>query len=271
MEKVILVLLIFLNNFIYSQEIVQNHFPAKSRTCSCQTGSSSYYETVSYEYDDEDNLTRQIRTLATSDSDTTIIDYFYSKGLISKINTQTFVGAKGYDEVFKSTKIFKYNDNKKLIYSGFEDKKTNNPISEYSYNENGILISKTVSCNSNVTKYNFKYDKSGKLIEEFRNGKLSIRYIYYKTRKLKKKIDYHHFNIFRKIIHPLRSRGLKRRTITNYKYDQSNRLVEIIEGGKTIEQRIYKDNRLKEIWIYDNSCDPCFVPCCGDYICVFRY
>jgi hypothetical protein len=271
MKKVYLGILVLLSNLIYSQQIVQNHFPAKSRTCSCQSGSSSYFETVSYEYDDENKLTRQIRTFGISDSDTTIIEYLYTKGLISRINSQTFVGVKGNDEVFKSTKIFKYNDIKKLTYSGFVDKKSNNPISEYSYNDKGILISKTVSCNSNVSRYNYQYDKQCRLIKEYRNDRLNKKYKYNSFNKLKKSIEFQRSYFFYNIIIPFQHPGIKKRKITKYRYDESNRLIEKIEAGKIIEKRIYKDNRLKEIWTYDNSDDPCFHQCCGDFIYVFRY
>ena len=56
-----------------------------------------------------------------------------------------------------------------------------------------------------------------------------------------------------------------------FEYNKNSRLTKVLEDGKVIEENSYRGNQLIEKQTYYFGIDPCFSPCCGNYIYKYEY
>ena len=54
-----------------------------------------------------------------------------------------------------------------------------------------------------------------------------------------------------------------------FEYDKNNRLTQVLEDGKIIEENLYRGDKLIEKRTSYFGIDPCFYPCCGK--CIYKY
>jgi hypothetical protein len=252
-------------------------FPLKKVICSCQSNPNQDYSTEDLSYYEDGKLKQVFKTYTKEESDTNIVEYYYSTiGLLDSLKTKTFVGAKGYDDVFQRTRIFKYNAKGLLIHSGFADEKGNNLTNDYQYSTEDQLLRKIVRCGSNMQIYSYEYDKSGKVLKEFKNDRLLNRFKYNKENTLEKKVSYSNarYNLRRfydRITHLRFKNEFRAKYITKYEYDEQNRLVKVINQENVIEIRKYENGTLIEKRTNYYGTDPCFAPCCSQYIYRYEY
>jgi YD repeat-containing protein len=152
------------------------------------------------------------------------------------------------------TRIFKYNKNNKLIYEGYDGKSGSNSRNTYSYNNIGQLIASTDECNYTHWVYSYEYDSLGQLCKKFKNGTLQFSYEYSKN-KLAKEIQY----------------KSSRNVVTKYAYDKTGLLLDKWENDKLTEKNIYYKGYLIRKWTYYFGIDPCYDPCCGKYVLIYKY
>lgn len=260
-----------------TSEIDLSTFPLKKVLCYCQLNPNQVYSIEDLSYYEDKKLKQIFKTYTKEESDTNTVEYYYSSiGLLDSLITKTFVGIKGYDDVFQRTRIFKYDTNGLLVHSGFNDEEGNNLKNDYQYSADGQLQRKIVRCGSNIQTYSYEYDKSGKILKEFENGRLRHRFKYDKENTLEKKVSYSNaqYNLrrfYNRITHLRFKNEFRAKYITKYEYDDQNRLVKVINQENVIEIRKYENGTLIEKRTNYYGTDPCFAPCCSQYIYRYEY
>ncbi len=253
-----------------------NTFPLKSVKTYCQSSPDILRYQTDYYYDSCNVLSYTVRTSQREDSDTSIVEYDINDNglLISKKSTTSIVFEDSVVETHISTRTYDYNENNDIVYSGFAKNQGNGLEYRFYYSESNQLDSQLIIYGSNRNVIEFKYDASGNLIKEFRNGRKNTFYKYKKS-LLTKKIQFrHHGFSFRWLWLRLKSinvyNGYQMRTISNYEYDELNRVLLVEKKEHIILQNIYANGRLIERWEGEFQGD-CITTCCNYTIKRYSY
>ncbi len=245
-------------NTTISQTISGNEsspFPLKTMTRYCQKIPEIPLSKTVLTYDKENRLIKSSEYRDTTETYRTVSNYNELGLLMSK----DFYSFTKDEPKLDRTRIYKYDDKNRLIYEGYDDEKGNNTKNNYTYNENGKLISSTNECNYNHWECLYEYDTNGKLNKEYKNNELEVSYEYYDNR-LTKETHYQHNNFV----------ADKNKEIIYY-YDEKGLLTMKREDENIIEKNTYSNGKLVERWTYYFGIDPCFSPCCGQYITKYEY
>jgi hypothetical protein len=248
-----LTIIILISNDVFSQVIGNDtiiQYPLESISYFCQSTPDSIIGKTVVKYDNQFRLLKTITFPNSSFLDTTdIVEYLYTEfGLLS---SKRLINVRGKKE---RTRIYKYDDQNRLIYEGYDDEKGNNNKNHYTYSDQGKVIENYLVCNYNKVTYTYKYDESGRLISEYENNQLICTFEY-SGELLIKKTQY----------------SGNRNTITIYEYDEYGNLVFKKENGKVIEHNKYENNRIVEKWIYYFGKEHRYSPCCNQYIMRYSY
>ncbi len=221
----------------------------------CQSSMNDIFRLVEYEYDDEKLITE---TLFQNDEIQSKTTYGYNSDnqLISEVYLANRI---------KTEKTYVYNGNKQLI---------NTLYNLISYDSNGQIANET------KIKAPREYENNRLVKEwEFWGGFNTYEY---SGDKVVKKIDYtkngekHHITTY-KYSGDLLIEEIKENKVggliylKTYMYDSQNRLIKIKDGENSIEENDYIDNKLIERRAYYFGIDPCFAPCCGNFVYRFEY
>ncbi|PIE86051.1 MAG: hypothetical protein CSA05_02580 [Bacteroidia bacterium] len=192
----------------------------------------------------------------------------------------------------QSETSYEYNLNNQIISETYKTnwQKQKTEIT-YVYNEENQLI-------NILYKFTY-YDEDGQITNEkereapreYENNQLVKKWKYwggfntykYSNGKLVSKIEHtktgekHHFTYYKYSGKLLIEEKKKSRVggliyLKTYEYDSKNRLTKIRDGDNNIiEENDYVGERLIEKRKYDFGIDPCFAPCCGNFIYKYEY
>ncbi len=216
-----------------------------------------------------------------SDTSTPImyIHYFYNeKKIVTKATSFS-------DSSNKHITEFNYNEKGLLLsiynYQFLDNKKTNELKIIFTYNELSQLISEEYENAPNNPKQQNTYNKKGQLISRLISGsnwKEEVSFFYDDLGRLSEKeignstfIKYE-YSQSRLVKEKIKNRngGIPKEII--YEYDDSGLLTSKKENGKVIEKNIYQKGRLIKKWTNYYGIDPCFVhPCCQQDLSKFEY
>jgi len=214
-------------------------YPLKTIISYCQKDPTIPISTTSLFYDSEN------RVSIVSDENGGKIKFKYNEYglLISKV----FINET---EDVERTMTYEYDQDLKLIYEGYEDERPNNTIKEYYYNGSGQLIKMTLSCRNNVVEYTYEYNSKGQLMNEYKDNRLLVQYVYHGDLLVKKT-----------------SNNIE----TIYEYNINDQLLRVIENDKIIEENVFKNGKTIERWVNYYGIDPCFRACCSQYLLKYTY
>lgn len=211
-----------------------------------------------------------------------IVEYEYNNdNLITETSIQ--------NGEIQSKTSFEYNSDNKIISEVYltDWRKTE---MTYVYNENNKLINILYK----FTDYNIDgqitNESENEAPREYENNKLVKEWEYwggfntyeYSGDKVAKKIDYtkngekHHITSY-KYSGDLLIEEKKETNVggliylKTFEYDSENRLTKIVEGENIIEENDYNGKKLIEKREYYFGIDPCFAPCCGNFIYRYEY
>jgi len=189
-----------------------------------------------------------------------------------------------------SKKTFRYNSDNLIIteVNKLGRRKIENT---FVYNHINQLI--------NVLQEVTNYDSNGQIVDEsereapreYENNQLVKEweswggfntYEYNNDGKVKTKIDHtgigqkHHITNYRYwgdllLEERKMTRNFKPMYLRTYIYDAQKRLVNIKEGEKNIEENDYDGNKLIEKRTFYFGIDPCYYPCCGNFVYKYEY
>jgi uncharacterized protein YcfL len=219
---------------------------------------------------------------ASQDDTLRVVNYEYDNGnLITETSIQN-------GEVQSET-TFEYNSDNQIISEVYLTDWEKTEMT-YVYNQNNQLI--------NILYKFIDFDTDGIIINEseseapreYENNQLVKEWEYwggfntyeYKDGKIATKIDYtkngkkHHFTYYKYSGYLLIDEKKETNVGTSmylktYTYDSQNRLIQIQDGENIIEENDYNGKKLIEKREYYFGIDPCFAPCCGNFIYRYEY
>lgn len=189
----------------------------------------------------------------------------------------------------QSETIFNYNSENQIISEIYltDWKKTE---MTYVYNENDQLINILYKFTDYDTDGQITNESESEAPREYENNQLVKEWEYwggfntyeYKDGKVVTKIDYtkngekHHFTYYKYSGDLLIEEKKETKVgglmyLKTYTYDSQNRLIQVRDGENIIEENDYNDKRLIEKREYYFGIDPCFAPCCGNFIYRYEY
>lgn len=254
MRITFILLIYFLQSFsmAFSQPCCKEDFlkyPLKSISTFCQNKPETPISKVILTYDKENHLIKY--SSFKNNIETNRIVFLYNDlGLLTSKEFYSFDQTQTLDRI----RLFKYDEKNQLIYEGYDDERGNNTKNNYLYNKNGQLIESTVDCNYTHLSYSYEYDSQKRISKKYKNNELEISYEYSNNLLIKK-------------IHYNRNNDVE----IMYEYDDNGLLINKKENGKTIEKNIYYTYRLIERWTYYFGIDPCYSPCCSQYLIKYEY
>lgn len=221
-------------------------YPLKSIAYFCQDNTETPLSIITLAYDSNNRLEKLITYQG--QSIISEVNYYYNE--FGKYDYQDIYS---FDQTLKleRTKVFHYDENKRLIFEAYEDNKEYSGIKEYTYNEIGQIITCTEKHNSNSMLYTYEYDTYGRLSKQYLNGNILCSYEYSQNLLLKQ-VKNNRIEII-------------------YEYDNEGLLIKKRENGNIVEENIYKDGLLTEQWSSYFGIDPCFSPCCSQYVATYIY
>jgi hypothetical protein len=248
-------IIVLINNYSFGQGIdneKNEKYPLKSILCFCQSSPDILFSETSFKYDTQHRLIEKNTIMNGLSSEKKIIKYFYNE--FGLIYSKHFIQENPNHEKKIRKYIYKYDDNKRLIYEGFDDDKGNNTEIKYYYSKHNKIIEKYTTCNYFKSSYTYEFDNLSRVISEKKDNQLISTYTY-SDDHLIIKIQY-----------------VNNKEITFvYEYDENNNLILVKQNGEIIEQNEYKaDKLIKKIENYVGI-DPCYYPCCGKYIKKYLY
>jgi YD repeat-containing protein len=222
----------------FNREILK--YPLKSVIVYCQKDTSRAIAKKELFYDQNHRLVKECETIY---GNINCMTYTYNES-----------GALILQESESRNTVFTYNNKNQLICENEDKFKTT------SYEYNGERVSsKLVDLGSGSKFYTYKYDKQNRLAEIYLNDQSYISYEYTDS-------------LLRRESHYGRQYGNFETTEYKYDYNTLGQLVKKTENDKILEKYIYdNNNRLIERMRYEYGMDPCYYPCCGNYIDKFEY
>ncbi len=184
---------------------------------------------------------------------------------------------------------FEYNSDNQIISEVYQTdwKKTEKT---YVYNENMQLINILYKFTDYDTDGQITNESESEAPREYENNQLVKEWEYwggfntyeYKDGKIVTKIDYtkngekHHFTYYKYSGDLLTEEKKETKVgglmyLKTYTYDSQNRLTYIRDGENIIEENEYNDKKLIRKREYYFGIDPCFAPCCGNFIYRYEY
>ncbi len=229
-------------------------YPLKTISDYCQSDTSKLISVETVIYDDNKLPIESI--VSSSNLNKKSIKKF-SYGSNQKISKITLYIIEDNLEKESVTKTYKYDSNGNLIYYSSSILSDTSKIIKFTYNEKGELSSKLLIGKDWAVNYQFKYDVSGRLIDQLRDSKPYLKFYYNKGGKLIK------------IVQQTNESPIE----TVLKYDQNDWLISKEIVGRNTEKNIYKmDGKKLEQWSSDFSKDACIEqPCCMKWVKKFKY
>jgi hypothetical protein len=252
MRVKLLILFIVFSKLSLSQEYCEDDFlkyPLKSISKFCQKDSTKSISKQVLNYNQNNKLSQSSTYFDNVETYRTIYKY-NSKGLLTSKEFYYLIPVLK----LKRTRVFKYNSSDLLIYEGFDDVQGNNTKYSYQYNSNGLLTGSSLECNYTNWTYTYEYDLNDILIKRFKNNNLEIMYENQDEKLVMQT------NFF-----------MQNETLTEFEYNENDKLVIKKENGKIVERNIYKANLLLKKWTYYFGIDPCFDLCCSQYLTKYDY
>lgn len=221
----------------------QLKYPLKSIAYFCQEDIENPISSVNLLYDSSKRLVKIVSWGPWGK--TSEVDYYYNE--LGQLDYQDYYTGNE-NLTLDRTKVFHYDANHRLIFEGFEDARGYSSGKEYTYNDMGQVITCKNINGDYYSTSTYEYDQLGHRIQDSKDT------IFSKDSQ----------NNLVKEIHS------NNKTI-EYVYDNEGFLIQIRENGNITEAYIYENGRLVEQWSSYFGIDPCFKPCCSQYVATYMY
>lgn len=259
MKKVLILTSIFLTVFGCSKED-DTLIPAEldnpsAMTVFCQASPDNAFKTVNYKYDNGQLITETSIQNGEVQSETTF-----------KYNSDNQIISEVYLTDFRKTeKTYVYNENSQLInvLYKFTEYDTDGQIT----NESESEAPREYEGNQLVKEWEYW---GGFNTYEYKDGKIVTKIDYTKNG------EKHHFTYYKYSGDLLTEEKKETKVgglmyLKTYTYDSQNRLIQIRDNENIIEENDYDGKKLTEKREYYFGIDPCYSPCCGNFIYKYKY
>ena len=222
-----------------SEEIYK--YPLRSIATFCQENTEKPLSVEVLTYDSHNRLEK----LITYNGSAIVaeVDYYYNEhGLIDYKDYYSFKETLCLDR----TRVYYYDEGNRLVFEGDDKVHDYSSVKEYKYNDKGQLI----TCNENHSTCYYEYDSRDRLSEKYEDGR--IAHYLYAQNHLEKEV-------------------MNNGTEITFEYNADGLLSLIRKNGSIVEENFYANGRLAERWSYYLGIDPCFSPCCSQYVTTYQY
>lgn len=260
MKRSLYLILIFLTVFGCSNEdniLVPAELDSPSKMIVfCQASPDNPLRTVNYEYNDIGNLINE----------TSIINGEVQSEITFEYNTNNQIISEMYvTDNRKTEKVYVYNKNSQLInilYT-FINYDTNGQVS----NESESEAPREYEDNQLVKEWEYW---GGFSTYKYKDGRIVTRIDYTKNG------EKHHFTYYKYAGDLLTEERKETKVgglmyLKTYTYDLQNRLIQIRDRKNIIVENDYDGKKLIEKRKYYFGIDPCYSPCCGNFIYRYEY